>query len=140
MKQLVSKRDSDFNSLEVTRSPDTPKCDRYIVHLDCVRASREKLLDTETAQQMAEVFGILADANRLRLISVLASEELCVCDLAALMKVSESAICQQLRLLKAMRLVKYRREGRKIYYSLGDGNILNMYHCLMDNLKYLQAS
>ena len=79
---------------------------------------------------MADIFAVLADANRLRLVSALAAQELCVCDLAALTKMSESAVCHQLRLFKVMRLVKYRREGRNIYYSLGDGTILNLYKAL----------
>ena len=61
---------------------------------------------------MAFVFGVLADPNRLRLLSALASQELCVCDLAALTKMTESAVSHQLRLLLVMRLVSYRREGR----------------------------
>ena len=76
---------------------------------------------------MAEFFAVLADPNRLRLISALASQELCVCDLAALMKMTESAVSHQLRLLKAMRLVSYRREGRNIYYSLADNHVISLY-------------
>ena len=112
------------------RNTDAPKCEEHLVHLESVRASMPKLLPIEKAQEMAEVFAVLADPNRLRLVSALASQELCVCDLAALTKLSESAVCHQLRLFKVMRLVKYRREGRKIYYSLTDGIVLNLYRVL----------
>jgi ArsR family transcriptional regulator, lead/cadmium/zinc/bismuth-responsive transcriptional repressor len=108
-------------------SPDAPTCETRLVHLDRVSASRSQILPTTKAQQMAEFFAVLADPNRLRLISALASQELCVCDLAALMKMTESAVSHQLRLLKAMRLVSYRREGRNIYYSLADNHVISLY-------------
>lgn len=107
---------------------DTPTCDDHLVHLENVRVSKTKLLSVEKAQEIAEIFSILADANRLRLVSALISQELCVCDLAALTKMSESAVCHQLRLLKAMRLVTYRREGRNVYYKLADGHVADLYN------------
>ncbi|MBL1178450.1 MAG: helix-turn-helix transcriptional regulator [Pantanalinema sp. GBBB05] len=79
------------------------------------------------AQQMAEFFSALADPSRLRLMSALASQELCVCDLAAEVKVSESAVSHQLRILRSHRLVKYRRVGRNVYYSLADKHVMNLY-------------
>lgn len=114
---------------------ETPNCKSYVVNLENVRASRSQILPTAKAQQMAEILGLLADTNRLRLISALAAQELCVCDLAALTKMSESAVCHQLRLLKAMRLVSYRREGRKVYYSLADSHITNLYYFLVEHLN-----
>ncbi|MBD2309351.1 winged helix-turn-helix transcriptional regulator [Chroococcidiopsis sp. FACHB-1243] len=108
-------------------SPDAPTCETRLVHLDRVSASKSQILPTTKAQQMAEFFAVLADPNRLRLISALASQELCVCDLAALMKMTQSAVSHQLRLLKAMRLVSYRREGRNIYYSLADNHVISLY-------------
>lgn len=125
VKKAVAKENTDKD-----RNTDAPKCEEHLVHLESVRTSMPKLLPIQKAQEMAEVFAVLADPNRLRLLSALASQELCVCDLAALTKLSESAVCHQLRLFKVMRLVKYRREGRKIYYSLTDGIVLNLYRVL----------
>ncbi|MBD2775669.1 helix-turn-helix transcriptional regulator [Iningainema sp. BLCCT55] len=113
---------------------DAPGCDTHLVHLDHVRSCQAQILPTDKAQQMAEVFGVLADTNRLRLISALASGELCVCDLAALTKMTESAVSHQLRLLKAMRLVSYRREGKNVYYSLAESHVINLYHILVEHL------
>ncbi|MBR8834750.1 MAG: helix-turn-helix transcriptional regulator [Stigonema ocellatum SAG 48.90 = DSM 106950] len=121
----------DFDKLQ---GPDAPKCDTHLVHLDNVRSCQPQIIPTAKAQQMAEVFGVLADTNRLRLLSVLVSQELCVCDLAALTKMTESAVSHQLRLLKAMRLVSYRREGRNVYYSLADSHIINLYRSLAEHL------
>ncbi|MEI2578066.1 ArsR/SmtB family transcription factor [Scytonema sp. PRP1] len=129
MNKRKTKQDLD----NLTNS-DAPKCDTHVVHLDHVRSSKVQILPTDKAQQMAEVFGVLADTNRLRLVSALADQELCVCDLAALTKMTESAVCHQLRLLKAMRLVNYRREGRNVYYSLADSHLLNLYRCSVEHL------
>ncbi|NMF66136.1 ArsR family transcriptional regulator (plasmid) [Brasilonema octagenarum UFV-E1] len=120
--------------LDNLTSSNAPKCDTHVVHLDYVRSTKVQVLPTDKAQQMAEVFGILADTNRLRLLSALASQELCVCDLAALTKMTESAVCHQLRLLKAMRLVSHRREGRNVYYSLTDSYIINLCQSMAEHL------
>jgi ArsR family transcriptional regulator, lead/cadmium/zinc/bismuth-responsive transcriptional repressor len=120
--------------LDLIPNSEVPSCDTHLVHLKNVRSGQEQILTIDKAQQMAEVFGVLADTNRLRLLSALASQELCVCDLAALTKMSESAVCHQLRLLKVMRLVSYRREGRNVYYSLADSHIINLYNSLMEHL------
>jgi DNA-binding transcriptional ArsR family regulator len=106
---------------------DAPSCESPLVHLNQVRQVQPELLPMSEAQQMAEFFGVLADPTRLRLLSALASQELCVCDLAAGLKMGESAVSHQLRVLRAMRLVKYRKEGRNVYYSLADHHVVNLY-------------
>ena len=127
----MNKPKQDLDHLEHS---DTPSCDAYMVHLDNVRSTQGQILPISKAKQIAEIFGMLADPNRLRLISALASQELCVCDLAALTKMTQSAVCHQLRLFKAMRLVNYRREGKNVYYSLADGQILNLYRSVEEHL------
>jgi DNA-binding transcriptional ArsR family regulator len=116
-------------------SSDAPNCEIHCaVHLDNLRQVQPELLPMSKAQQMAELFGVLADPNRLRLLSALASQELCVCDLAAAAKMSESAVSHQLRILRTMRLVSYRREGRNVYYSLADSHIINLYREIASHL------
>jgi len=124
-------QNQDFDQLQ---SSETPKCDTPLVNLNNVRSYQSQILPTDQAQQMAEIFGVLADPNRLRLFSALVNQELCVCDLAALTKMTESAVSHQLRLLKAMRLVSYRREGRNVYYSLADSHIINLYRSVAEHL------
>lgn len=109
------------------QSEEVPSCDTPLVHLEQVRQVQPEVMSLEQAQQMAEFFGALADPSRLRLMSALASQELCVCDLAAAVKVSESAVSHQLRILRSQRLVKYRRVGRNVYYSLADNHVMNLY-------------
>ena len=112
---------------KASQSVDAPSCDAYLVNLENVRQVQPEIVSIEKAQRMAEFFGTLADPSRLRLLSALAQQELCVCDLAAVAKMGESAVSHQLRVLRSQRLVKYRREGRNIYYSLADSHVMNLY-------------
>ncbi len=105
----------------------TPSCDDRLVHLDNVRQLQLEILPMDQAQRRAELFNVLADPNRLRLLSVLAKQELCVCDLAAGLKMGESAVSHQLRVLKSMRMVNYRKEGRNVYYSLANSQAIELY-------------
>jgi ArsR family transcriptional regulator len=98
-------------------------CDVPLVDPDRVARVRRGLTDSLSASQLAEIFGALADATRLRIIDALAQEELCVCDLCAVVGLSQSAVSHQLRLLRDLRLVKHRRAGRLVYYSLDDRHI-----------------
>ena len=119
---------------QVSSESDAPICDSSLVHLEQVRQVQSKIVTTEKAQQMAQFFGAMADPHRLKLLSALSHVELCVCDLAAVVKMSESAVSHQLRLLRNLRLVKHRREGRNVYYSLADAHISNLYREVAEHL------
>ena len=116
---------------------DAPSCETTLVHLDQVRQVKPELLPMPSAQRMAEFFGVLADPTRLRLLSALVSRELCVCSLAAGLKMGESAVSHQLRVLRVMRLVNYRKEGRNVYYSLADHHVINLYRDVAAHLDEL---
>jgi ArsR family transcriptional regulator, lead/cadmium/zinc/bismuth-responsive transcriptional repressor len=111
-----------------------PSCDDRLVHLDNVRQLQLEILPMAEAQRRAELFNVLADPNRLRLLSALAKQELCVCDLAAGLKMGESAVSHQLRVLKSMRMVNYRKEGRNVYYSLADSQAIELYRSIVTPL------
>lgn len=98
-------------------------CEVEFVHEDRVRSARKAIRDEEILLGLAETFHILGDPTRLRIAMALAKEELCVCDIAALLGVTDSAISHQLRLLKNLRLVKFRKQGKMVYYSLSDEHI-----------------
>jgi ArsR family transcriptional regulator len=102
------------------------KCKVKFVHEDKVRAARAALHDDQTTLDLSETFKILGDPTRLKILLALGKEELCVCDLAALLGVSESAVSHQLRVLKNLRLVKYRKEGKMVHYTLIDEHIEDM--------------
>lgn len=89
----------------------------------------------ELLQGAAEIFRLLADPNRLRLLHALAEEELCVCDLSALVATSASAVSHQLRLLRTARLVKYRRAGKMVYYRLDDEHVGRL---LLEGLRHAE--
>ncbi|WP_019504410.1 helix-turn-helix transcriptional regulator [Pleurocapsa sp. PCC 7319] len=120
---------------QVSSKSEAPTCDSYLVHLEQVRQVQSEIVTTEKAQQMAQFFGAMADPHRLKLLSALAQAELCVCDLAAVVKMSESAVSHQLRLLRNLRLVKHRREGRNVYYRLADAHIANLYQEVAEHLE-----
>ena len=113
---------------EVPReAPPADVCEVVCVDAEAVARARARMLPEGTAERLAESFGVLGDPTRVKLINALMGSELCVCDLAALLNLSQSAISHQLRLLRAMRLVKYRKEGRVVYYSLDDEHIRNLF-------------
>jgi len=102
--------------------------------LERVRFLQKETLIPEKAQRMAEFFGLLADANRLRILSVLALQEWCVGDLAATLGMSESAVSHQLKTLRALRLVNHRKQGRHVFYCLEDHHVLNLYQAVVEHL------
>lgn len=120
-------------------SLEAPSCEDTLVHLDNVRQVQPDVLETEKAQRMADFFSALSDPHRLKLLSALAQQELCVCDLAAAVKMGESAVSHQLRVLRTQRLVKYRRQGRNVCYSLADDHIMTLYREVADHLDEQSA-
>lgn len=94
-----------------------------------------ELLPPELAQKMAEFLGFLADANRLRIVAILATQEMCVGDLAQLLEMNESAVSHQLRTLRAIRLVDYRKQGRHVFYRLQDHHVLSFYQAVREHLQ-----
>jgi len=117
-----------------SESSSIPSCEDSLVHLDQVRDVQPQILPTEKAQRMAEFFSMLSDPHRLQILSALAHQELCVCDLAAVVKMKESAVSHQLRGLRSQRLVKYRRQGRNVYYSLADQHIMTLYQEIAEHI------
>jgi ArsR family transcriptional regulator, lead/cadmium/zinc/bismuth-responsive transcriptional repressor len=84
-------------------------------------------LDASSVQALADLFSILGDPTRVRMVDALAEGELCVCDIAAHIGISESAVSHQLRLMRGMRIVRGRREGRCVYYTLDDQHVLDLF-------------
>ena len=100
-----------------------PQCDVTVIHQDVVDRVKEKLLPDELMAQIAEFFKVFGDSTRIRILQVLFEAEMCVCDIAYLLNMTQSAISHQLRVLKQAGIVKYRKEGRVVYYSLDDDHI-----------------
>jgi DNA-binding transcriptional ArsR family regulator len=88
---------------------------------------RNQLLQSDTVGALADIFKVLGDPTRVRILDVLSRGELCVCHLAQLLDLTDSAVSHQLRLLRTTRVVRARREGRLIYYSLDDKHVLTLF-------------
>lgn len=102
---------------------DVPCCSFLHAHHDMVSAVKNKMPAEEDLYNLSELFKIFGDSTRVKILYVLIEEEVCVCDLAALSRVSVSAVSHQLRILKNARLVKYRKSGKTIFYSLADNHV-----------------
>lgn len=98
-------------------------CDLIYVHEDLVKKVRSELPGEDTLYDLTELFRIFGDSTRIRILYVLSASEMCVCDIAALLGMTQSAISHQLKALKNARLVKSRREGKTVFYSLADSHV-----------------
>jgi DNA-binding transcriptional ArsR family regulator len=95
-----------------------------IVHADRVNAARREASSEQELRRLATIYGVLGDPSRLKIVMALRREEMCVCDLAALAGISESAVSHQLRRLRDLSLVKMRRDGQVVYYALDDKHVV----------------
>ena len=100
-----------------------PQCSFQYVHEDTVKEVKAAMPEEEKLYDVAELFKVFSDSTRIRILYVLLTAEVCVCDLAALLSMTDSAVSHQLRILKQARLVKYRRSGKTVFYSLADAHV-----------------
>lgn len=105
------------------------KCEVTVIHEETVEQVKNEMPEEDKLIETAELFKVFGDPTRIKIICALMKAEMCVCDLSALLNVSQSAISHQLKTLKQTRLVKYRREGKVIYYSLDDEHIEKIFEC-----------
>ena len=99
------------------------RCETVEVHEELIKIVNEKMPDEEELYDLAELFKVFGDSTRIRILFVLLEAEVCVCDLAATLNMTQSAVSHQLRILKQSKLVKSRRDGKSIFYSLADGHV-----------------
>ena len=105
----------------------TDLCEIYHTHPCMVEDARKHRLDDETSLRLAEIFKILGDTTRIKLLSLLAvKKEMCVCDIADALEMGQSAISHQLRVLRGARLVKFRKEGKEAWYSLDNDHVVRL--------------
>ena len=98
-------------------------CESTEIHEDLLKSVTEHMPDEEELYDLAELFKVFGDSTRIRILYVLFEEELCVCDIAEALQMTQPAISHQLRILKQAKLVKNRREGKSVFYSLADGHV-----------------
>ena len=103
------------------------KCEVTLIHEDNVKKAINELPDDELIADLSDMFKIFGDQTRVKILMALESGELCVCDIAAVMNMSQSAISHQLRVLKQSNTVKTRRQGKVVYYSISDDHVKEIF-------------
>ncbi|MCX7710474.1 MAG: metalloregulator ArsR/SmtB family transcription factor [Clostridia bacterium] len=121
--------DKVFNRevLTVDHKGEVERCNCNIIHEDIVREAKQNMPAEENLFELAELFKVFGDTTRVKILYALFSSEMCVCDIAALLGMTQSAISHQLRILKQSRLVKYRKDGKIVYYALNDDHIKQIF-------------
>ena len=110
-------------------------CEAVEVHEELLKIVREKLPAEESLLDLAELFKVFGDSTRIRILFVLFEAEVCVCDLAAALNMTQSAISHQLNILKRNKLVKCRREGKSMFYSLADDHVRTIVSLGMEHIE-----
>lgn len=110
-------------------------CDCDVIHKDVVDAVKEKMPKEDDLYDLSDFFKILGDSTRVKIIWALDESEMCVCDIAVLLNMTKSAISHQLKTLRQANLVKTRREGKVVYYSLKDDHVKDIFEKGMEHIK-----
>ncbi len=110
-------------------------CQEEQVHQDAVEQVRRQLPPDELLYDLAELFKMFGDSTRVKILYALYNQELCVCDIAKLLDVTQSAVSHQLRVLKNGKLVRFRREGKTLYYSLADEHVVRILAQGMEHIE-----
>ena len=125
--------------MEKRRRPQAETCDSdcdYIhAHDDVIQSVYEEMPEEEVLYDLAELFKVFGDSTRIKILYVLFQSEMCVCDIAQLLNMSQSAISHQLRVLKQAQLVKYRREGKTVFYSLADSHVTTILNQGLEHIE-----
>lgn len=111
-------------------------CEENIIHEDNIELIRNKMIDENEIIKLSNVFKALGDPTRIKILYALSLKELCVCDIANLIRMSQSAVSHQLRILRNLRLVKYRKEGKVVFYSLNDQHVVTLFNQGIEHIKH----
>lgn len=111
-------------------------CTAHSVDVETIRKFKDKIHDERDLKKLSNIFKALSDPTRLKIIYILSKSPLCVCDIASVLDMSQSAISHQLRLLRDLNLVKYIRQGKLIIYSLDDEHVLKIFEQGLDHVRH----
>jgi DNA-binding transcriptional ArsR family regulator len=118
----------------------TDNCEDQHIHPEAVQAAQAQMIGPADTLKLAELFKILGEPTRVRLLSALLHSELCVYDLAAVLGMNQSAVSHQLRHLRAAGLVKYRKDGKHAYYQLDDEHVEQLFACGLEHILHQKIS
>lgn len=110
-------------------------CEEHCLHKDIVESARIDIPSDKKMQELSELFKVLGDGTRIKIIYALFENEMCVCDIAEFLGMTQSAISHQLRVLKNTRLVKNRKEGKTVFYSLDDDHVRLIFNCGLSHIQ-----
>lgn len=110
-------------------------CNEKCPHYNKIKEVKSKELSFDEIIEMADIFKLLADSSRLKIICSILNNELCVCDLCELLNLTQSNVSHQLQLLRTSKLVKYRKEGKQVYYSLQDEHIEKIITMVLEHIR-----
>lgn len=111
-------------------------CDCNIIHKEAVANVLNKLPSTTTFENLAKLFKLIGDPTRCRILFALDNEEMCVCDIANVLKMTKSAVSHQLRLLRQSKIVKTRKSGKEVYYTLDDEHIQKLFEIALEHINH----
>ena len=111
-------------------------CQVKCINEKMVEETLDTLPNVDEVEQMSSIFKVLSDASRLRIVLSLLERELCVCDIAAVCSLSDSSVSHQLRLLRNLKIVRNRREGKIVYYSLDDDHVVRLIEQSLDHVRH----
>ncbi len=112
-----------------------PSCEFIHVHESVVNEVRELMSEEEKLYALADLYKVFGDSTRIKILYVLSRAEMCVCDIAGLLGMTISAISHQLKILKQARLVKFRRDGKTVFYSLADNHVTTIINNGMEHIE-----
>lgn len=105
-------------------------------HQESIDNVKNKMLEEQEALSLSEIFKVLGDTTRVKILYALSINELCVCDISDIIGMTQSAVSHQLRILRTMRLVKYRKEGKSVYYSLNDQHVVDLFNQGLEHIRH----
>lgn len=121
--------------MKLEENTDIEVCQSYCIHEDVLEKARDEQPTDEMIDDLSNLFKVFGDSTRIKIIYSIFEREMCVCDIAELLGMTQSAISHQLRVLKNSRLVKFRKEGKTVYYSLDDEHIGRIFNCGLCHIK-----
>ncbi len=111
-------------------------CDCNIIHEDIVKKVLNTMIQQEKINKISDFFKILGDSTRAKIIAALDQNEMCVCDIANVLQMTKSSVSHQLAILRKAKLVKYRKEGKTVYYSLSDNHVQEVFESALDHINH----
>lgn len=115
---------------------DLPQCECNVIHSDVIERVKGEMPVAEQLYELSELFKSLGDQTRLKILFALSQNDMCVCDIAALLEMTQSAISHQLRVLRNVRLVKYQKVGKVVYYALDDDHVNAIFKQGLDHVGH----